>query len=291
MFPVKILWNSCEIFRISPGNLNPAQPVMGLSFVTFVMWPYRTKDRYISWKLVRTAASYLKNEFGVNFHSHVVIKYRLSWWKWAQLWKYSLQSLPNFWSGQLTKMLYHSSELGTFLLHLVLMEAEEIIILNIKKKIIGENHFSHYLPLQKSAFVCSLIEKSKLLRWRLVSQSRSLWLRFELFNIFPGPGWESRNCIFEGNKISFLNDNLFSFITRSALPLHAFFFKLPTLLFSVDMQIVETSLGPGTDWKYEYKVYQHQHAYHCLNIVCWSGLMLHFSLQSMFSQKNQDAKT
>ena len=108
----------------------------GQSFVTFVMWPYRTKDRYISWKLVRTAASYLKNEFGVNFHSHVVIKYRLSWWKWAQLWKYSLQSLPNFWSGQLTKMLYHSSELGTFLLHLVLMEAEEIIILNIK----GKNH-------------------------------------------------------------------------------------------------------------------------------------------------------
>ena len=134
MFPVKILWNSCEIFRISPGNLNPAQPVMGLSFVTFVMWPYRTKDRYISWKLVRTAASYLKNEFGVNFHSHVVIKYQLSRWKWAQLWKYSLHCLPNFWSGQLTKMLYHSSELGTFLLHLLLMEAEEIIILNIKKK-------------------------------------------------------------------------------------------------------------------------------------------------------------
>ena len=60
-------------------------------------------------------------------------------------------------------MLYQSSELGTFLLHLVLMEAEEIIILNIKEKIIGENHFSRYLPLQKSAFVCSLIEKSKLL--------------------------------------------------------------------------------------------------------------------------------
>ena len=189
MFPVKILWNSCEIFRISPGNLNPAQPVMGLSFVTFVMWPYRTKDRYISWKLVRTAASYLKNEFGVNFHSHVVIKYRLSWWKWAQLWKYSLQSLPNFWSGQLTKMLYHSSELGTFLLHLVLMEAEEIIILNIKKKIIGENHFSHYLPLQKSAFVCSLIEKSKLLRWRLVSQSLCRDLNCSIFSCPAGKLW------------------------------------------------------------------------------------------------------
>ena len=101
------------------------------------MWPYRTKDRYISWKLVRTAASYLKNEFGVNFHSHVVIKYRLNWWGRAELWKYSLQCLPNFWSGQLTKMLYHSSELGTFLLHLVLMEAEEIIILNIKRE---KNH-------------------------------------------------------------------------------------------------------------------------------------------------------
>ena len=218
------------------------------------MWPYRTKDRYISWKLVRTAPSYLKNEFGVNFHSHVVIKYQLSWWKWAELWKYSLQCLPNFWSGQLTKMLYQSSELGTFLLHLVLMEAEEIIILNIKEKIIGENHFSRYLPLQKSAFVCSLIEKSKLLLWR--SRRLPVFMsRFELFNIFPAPaGWESRNYIFEGNKINFLNDNLFSFITRSALPLHAFFFKLPTLLFSVDMQIVESPAGVrGTDWKYKYK--------------------------------------
>ena len=123
-----------------------------------------------------------------------------------------------------------------------------------EKKSSEKTIFHAISPLQKSAFVCSLIEKSKLLRWRLVSQSRSLWLRFELFNIFPGPGWESRNYIFEGNKINFLNDNLFSFITRSALPLHAFFFKLPTLLFSVDMQIVERVRGPGTDWKYKYNV-------------------------------------
>ena len=253
------------------------------------MWPYRTKDRYISWKLVRTAPSYLKNEFGVNFHSHVLIKYQLSWWKWAELWKYSLQCLPNFWSGQLTKMLYQSSELGTFLLHLVLMEAEEIIILNIKEKIIGENHFSRYLPLQKSAFVCSLIEKSKLLLWRS-SPSPSLYVEIWIVQYFPGPGWESRNYIFEGNKINFLNDNLFSFITRSALPLHAFFFKLPTLLFSVDMQIVE-SPGSG-DWleiqiQCSGAVVEQPLSQYCE----LESLMLHFSLQSKFSEKNQDAKT
>ena len=72
-------------------------------------------------------------------------------------------------------MLYHSSEVGTFLLHLLLMEAEEIIILNIKKKILRENHFSRYLPLQKSAFVCSLIEKSKTAALK-VSRSPSLYV-------------------------------------------------------------------------------------------------------------------
>ena len=186
MFPVKILWNSCEIFRISPGNLNPAQPGMGLSFVTFVMWPYRTKDRYISWKLVRTAASYLKNEFGVNFHSHVVIKYQLSWWKWAEFWKYSLQSLPNFWSGQLTKMLYHSSELGTFLLHLVLMEAEEIIILNIKKK----NHRRKpFFTLSPPPEVCLCLFFDWKIRTAGLKVSLAVFMsRFELFNIFYPAG-------------------------------------------------------------------------------------------------------
>ena len=158
---------------------------MGLSFVTFVMWPYRTKDRYISWKLVRTAASYLKNEFGVNFHSHVVIKYQLSWWKWAQLWKYSLHSLPNFWSGQLTKMLYHSSELGTFLLHLLLMEAEEIIILNIK----GKNHRRKpFFTLSPPPEVCLCLFSD----WKIPTAGLKVSLavfmsRFELFNISPAP--------------------------------------------------------------------------------------------------------
>ena len=211
------------------------------------MWPYLTKDRYISWKLVRTAPSYLKNEFGVNFHSHVVIKYQLSWWKWAEFWKYSLQCLPNFWSGQLTKMLYQSSELGTFLLHLVLMEAEEIIILNIK----GKNHRRKpFFTLSPPPEVCLCLFSD----WKIqtaalkVSPSPSLYVEIWIVQYFPGPGWESRNYIFEGNKINFLNDNLFSFITRSALPLHAFFFKLPTLLFSVDMQIVESPDGVRGNW-------------------------------------------
>ena len=143
---------------LQSGNLSPAEPHSLCDRI-------RLKTDISVGKLVKAAASYLENEFGVNFDSHIVIKSRLADEN-GQISGNILfhPCLPNFWSGQLTKMLYHSSELGTFLLHLVLMEAEEIIILNIKKKIIGENHFSRYLPLQKSAFVCSLIEKSKLLR-------------------------------------------------------------------------------------------------------------------------------
>ena len=115
---------------LQSGNLSPAEPHSLCDRI-------RLKTDISVGKLVKAAASYLENEFGVNFDSHIVIKSRLADEN-GQISGNILfhPCLPNFWSGQLTKMLYHSSEVGTSLLHLLLMEAEEIIILNIK----GKNH-------------------------------------------------------------------------------------------------------------------------------------------------------